>query len=85
MEAKTLAVRRKTTLKAIIKAALRREIRSSTEPEKPAPSRFMVGPFGLLRIRKASGSLSTTLAQVRAAEQALENEALQRVAQPQRR
>jgi hypothetical protein len=85
MEAKTLAVRRKTTLKAIIEAALRREIRSSTEPENPDPSRFELGPFGILRIRKASGSPSTTVAQVRAAEQALENEALERVTQPQRR
>ena len=81
MEAKTLAVRRKKTLKAIIEAALRREIRSSTEPENPDPSRFEVGPFGILRIRKTSGSPSTTMAQVRAVQEALENEALQRVTQ----
>ncbi len=45
MEAKTLAVGRKTTLKAIIEAALRREIRPSTEQENPDPSRFEVGPL----------------------------------------
>ncbi len=85
LEAKTLAVRRKTTLKAIIEAALRREIRPSTEPENPDPSRFEVGPFGILRIRKTSGSPSTTVAQVRAVQEALENEELERVTHPQRR
>ena len=85
MEAKTLAVRRKTTLKAIIEAALRREIRLFTEQENPDPSRFEVGPFGILRIRKTSGSPSTTVAQVRAVREALGNEELERVPPPQRR
>ena len=82
MEAKTLAVRRKTTLKALIEAALRREIRSSMEPENPDPSRFEVGPFGILRIRKASGSPSTTVDQVRAVQEVLENEELERMTHP---
>ena len=84
LEAKTLAVRRKTTLKALIEAALRREIRPSMEPENPDPSRFEVGPFGILRIRKASGSPSTTVAQVHAVQEALENEELERMSHPQR-
>jgi hypothetical protein len=50
MEAKTFAVRRKTPLKALIEAALRQETRPSMEPENPHPSRFEVGPFGILRI-----------------------------------
>ena len=50
MEAKTFAVRRKTPLKALIEAALRQETRPSMEPENPDPSRFEVGPFGILRI-----------------------------------
>ena len=83
MEAKTLAVRRKTTLKALIEAALRRELRPSSEPENPDPTRFEVGPFGILRIRKASGSPSTTVAQVHAVQEALENEELERVTRPQ--
>ena len=85
MEAKTLAVRRKTTLKAIIEAALRREIRPSMEPENPDPSRFEVGPFGILRIRKASGSLGATVAQVHAVQEAVENEELDRMANTHRR
>ncbi len=83
MEAKTLAVRRKTTLKALIEAALRRELRPSTEPENPDPTRFEVGPFGILRIRKASDSPSTTVAQVRAVQEALDNEELERITPPQ--
>ena len=83
MEAKTLAVRRKTTLKALIEAALRRELRPSSEPENPDPTRFEVGPFGILRIRKASGSPFTTLAQVRAVQEALDNEELERITPPQ--
>lgn len=83
-EAKTLAVRRKMTLKALIEAALRREIRPSTEVENPDPSRFEVGPFGILRIRKVPGSASTTVAQVRAVQEALETEELERMTHPQR-
>jgi hypothetical protein len=79
MEAKAIAVRRKTTLKALIEAALRREIRPSMEPENPDRTRFEIGPFGILRIRKASGSLPTTVAQVRAVEGALENEDRERM------
>ncbi len=50
MEAKTFTVRRKTPLKALIEAALRWETRPSMETENPDPSRFEVGPFGILRI-----------------------------------
>lgn len=85
MEAKTLAVRRKTTLKAIIEAALRREIRPATELENPDPSRFEVGPFGILRLRRPSNSPSTTVAHVRAVQEALETEEVQRLTGPQRR
>jgi hypothetical protein len=58
-----------------------KRIRTTGGPENPDPSRFEVEPFGILRIRKASGSLSTTMAQVRAVQEALENEAPQRVTQ----
>ena len=58
-----------------------KRIRATGGPENPDPSQFELGPFGILRIRKTSGSPSTTLAQVRAVQEALENEALQRVTQ----
>ena len=70
-----LAARRKTTLKAI---------RTVSEPENPGPARFEVGPFGILRIRKVPGSLPTTLAQVDAARDELEEEEFRRAIHPNR-
>jgi len=84
IEAKTLATRRKTTLKAIIESALRRELRPTSDVESPDPARFEVGPFGMLRIRKLRGSPPTTVAQVRAVRKALDQEEIQRAIQRQR-
>ncbi len=78
IEAKALAARRRTTLKAIIEGALRREIRPNSELANPDPARFEVGPFGMLRIRKASGRAPTTVRQVRAVQAELDEEDLQK-------
>lgn len=51
LEAKTLAVRRKTTLKALVESALRRELRPAAEMENPDPEKFEVGPFGILSLK----------------------------------
>ena len=83
IEAKALAARRKTTLKAIIVGALRREIRPSSELENPDPTRFEVGPFGMLRIRKGTGSIRAE--QVRAVEVELEEEEVRRAIHPESR
>lgn len=48
IEAKSLAARRKTTLKAIVERALRREIRPLAELENPDPEKFEMGPLGSL-------------------------------------
>jgi hypothetical protein len=82
MEAKALAVRRKTTLKALIENALRREIRPASDLENPDPARFEVGPFGILRIRKVPGSPPTTLAQVQTVQTELDEEEVRRAAHP---
>ena len=84
LEAKTLAARRKTTLKAIIESALRRELRPASDRDNPDPARFELGPFGILRIRKVPGSPTITSAQIRAVQDALDNEELHRVAHPER-
>ncbi len=84
MEAKMLAARRKTTLKAIIESALRREIRPVSDLENPDPARFEIGPFGIFRIRKVPGGPSTTLAQVDAVQDELGEEELRRAIQPDR-
>jgi hypothetical protein len=50
-EAKAIAARRRTTLKAIVEHALRREIQPA-EPENPDPGKYEVGPFGILSIKR---------------------------------
>lgn len=49
IEAKTVAARRRTTLRAMVEHALRRELAPSA-PE--SSSTFMTGPSGLPRLRK---------------------------------
>ena len=58
MEAKMLAVRRKTTLKALVESALRREIRPVSESKNPDPKKYEVGPFGILSLKKTEKKLS---------------------------
>lgn len=82
IEAKTLAARRKTTLKAIVESALRREIRPAAELENPNPEKFEVGPFGILRIKKVPGAPPMTLERVRAIQDQLDAEELQRALHP---
>ncbi len=52
IEAKTLAARRQTTLKAIVEHALRREIQPVADLENPNPDLYEVGPFGILSLKK---------------------------------
>jgi hypothetical protein len=57
IEAKTLAARRKTTLKAIVESALRREIRPRVELENPDPAKYEIGPFGILSLKRSGKTL----------------------------
>jgi hypothetical protein len=50
-EAKAVAAKRRTTLKAMVEHALRREIQPA-EPENPDPRKYEVGPFGILSIKR---------------------------------
>lgn len=52
IEAKTLAARRQTTLKAIVEHALRREIQPIADLENPNPDLYEVGPFGILSLKR---------------------------------
>ncbi len=58
LAAKTLAVRRKTTLKALVESALRRELRPAAERENPDPEKFEVGPFGILSLKRSGHTLT---------------------------
>jgi len=83
IEAKTLAARRKTTLKAIVESALRREIRPAAELENPDPEKYEVGPFGILRLKRRPGG-KVTVEQIKAIHDEIDEEDLQKALHPNR-
>lgn len=84
IEAKTLAARRNTTLKAIVERALRREIRPAAEMENPDPEKFELGPFGILRLKRRPGE-KITLKEITAIQDEIDEEDLQKALYPARR
>jgi hypothetical protein len=83
IEAKTLAARRKTTLRAIVESALRREIRPAAEMENPDPEKFDVDPLGFLVLKRKPGE-TITLEQIQAIQQELDDEEFRRAIHPRR-
>ena len=63
VEAKMLAARRRTTLKALVESALRREIRPAAELENPDPEKYEVGPFCILSLKRTGKGLTAKQAQ----------------------
>lgn len=59
LEAKAVALRQRTTLRAIIERALRREL-APTTAVNPDPEKFEVGPFGILSLKKRDQPLTTS-------------------------
>lgn len=78
IEAKTLAVRRKTTLRAIVENALRRELHPATGMENPDPEKFEVGPLGLLVLKRRRGGKTITSEAVRRMQEDCDEEDFQR-------
>lgn len=83
IEAKSLAVRRKTTLRAIVESALRREIRPAAEMDNPDPDKFEVGPLGFLVLKRQPGE-TISLEQIKAIEEEVDEEKFQRAIHPRR-
>jgi len=81
LEAKTLALRRKTTLKAVVESALRREIRPAAEIANPDPEKFEVGPLGFLVLKRKPGEM-IALDMVQAIQDQLDDEGFQRAIHP---
>lgn len=81
MEAKSMAVRRRTTLKAMVEHALRREIQERNEGEPEADSRYERNEVGFL-VLKRNPDESLRLADLRRVEEALDQEELQAVLTP---
>ena len=65
IEAKTLAARRKTTLKAIVEKALRRELHPDPALSNPDPDKFEMGLLGFLVIKRRPGDQPITSEMVR--------------------
>lgn len=84
IEAKTVAARRKTTLKAIVESALRREIRPAADRENPDPEKYEIGPFGILRIKKVPGAAPMTFERIRAIQDEIDEEDRQKAMHPMR-
>jgi hypothetical protein len=82
IEAKTLAVRRRTTLKAIVEGALRREIRPAAEMENPNPEKYELGPLGFFVIKRRSGDKPVTLETIHALQEEIDEEDFQKAMHP---
>lgn len=81
IEAKTLAARRKTTLKAVVESALRRELRPAAEIANPDPEKFEVGLLGFLVLKRKPGE-TVSLNMIQAVRDQLEDEDFQRAIHP---
>jgi hypothetical protein len=84
IEAKSVAVRRRTTLKAIIEHALRREIQHPKDTPPTEDDRFETGPFGILRLKRNRGA-TVTAGTVRQIQDQLNQEELERALELGRR
>ncbi len=82
-EAKAVAAKRRTTLKAIVEHALRRELAPAPEITNPDPEMFEVGPLGFLVLKRKPGE-TITLEQIKAIQEELDEEELQRAIHPRR-
>ena len=78
IEAKTVAARRRTTLKAIIEKALRRELNPRADAENPDTKKFDVNELGFLVIRKRADGRSVTPETIRAIQDEIDEEDVQR-------
>lgn len=86
IEAKAVALKRRTTLKAIVEGALRRELAHSREEGvNPNPEKFIIGPLGFLVLRKRPGSKPVTLETIREIEAKNDEQDLQHALHPNAR
>jgi hypothetical protein len=82
-EAKAVAAKRRTTLKAIVEHALRRELAPAPEINNPDPEMFEVGPLGFLVLKRKLGE-SITVEQIKTIQAELDEEELQNAIHPRR-
>lgn len=83
IEAKSLAARRHTTLKAIVEHALRRELAPAPEIANPDPEKYETGPLGFLVLKRKPGE-TVTLEQIKSIQEDLDAEEFRRAIRPRR-
>ncbi len=81
IEAKSVAAKRRTTLKAIVEHALRRELAPDPEISNPDPEKFEIGPLGFLVLKRKAGE-TVTMEQIGAIQTELDEEEFQRSISP---
>ncbi len=84
IEAKSAAARRRTTLRAVVEHALRRELMPAVEATNPNPKKFEKGPLGFLVLKRKPGE-TITLKAVKAVQAELDDAEFQRAVAPRRR
>jgi hypothetical protein len=82
-EAKAVAVERRTTLRALVEHALRRELAPAPQVANPDSDKFEVGPLGFLVLKRKPGD-TITQEQIKEIEKELEAEEIQRALHPRR-
>lgn len=80
-EAKAVAAKRRTTLKAIVEHALRRELSPASGLANPDPEKFEVGPLGFLVLKRRPGD-HITLDDIRAIRDELDEGEMRRALNP---
>ena len=84
IEAKSVAAKRRITLKAMVEHALRRELAPSPEITNTDPERFETGPLGFLVLKRKPGE-AISVEQINAIQEELDQEELQRAIHPRRK
>lgn len=82
-EAKAAALRRRTTLRAVVEHALRRELMPAVEAANPNPDKFEKGPLGFLVLKRKPGD-TITLNAIQAVQAELDDTEFQRAVAPRR-
>jgi hypothetical protein len=85
IEAKTLAARRRTTLKAIVERALRRELQPPPPVQNPNPEKYEVNELGFLVIKRGPDSPVITTETIRQIQAEIDEEDFQKAINPRNR
>jgi hypothetical protein len=82
-EAKTVAAKRQTTLKAVVEHALRRELAPAPEMSNPDPEKFEIGPLGFLVLKRKPGE-TLSLERIKEIQDELDEEEIHWAIHPRR-